>query len=83
MTTREVNAERADHCCGALSTQLRLGQKFVGERRRSRFAELRFAELDGAAAAQVVIFLLSIRGNFTLDTVIYVLYIFSVEWRLP
>ena len=40
MTTSEINVERADRCCGALSAQLRLGQKFVGERRRSQLAEL-------------------------------------------
>jgi hypothetical protein len=60
----------------ALSVQLRLGQKFVGERRRSQLAKL-----DGAAAARMAI-LLFIWGNFALDTIIYVFYIFSVEWRL-
>ena len=51
-------------------------QKFVGERRRSQLAKL-----DGAVAARMAI-LLFIWGNFALDTIIYVFYIFSVEWRL-
>jgi hypothetical protein len=70
VTPREVNAKRADHCCGALSTQLRFGQKIVGERRRSRFAEL-----DGSSSANGNL------GNFALDTIIYALYMISIELR--
>jgi hypothetical protein len=75
VTPREVNAKRADHCCGALSTQLRFGQKIVGERRRSRFAEL-----DGSSSADGNFFTIH-TGNFALDTIIYVLYMISIELR--
>jgi hypothetical protein len=53
----------------------RFGQKIVGERRRSRFAEL-----DGSSSADGNFFTIH-TGNFALDTIIYVLYMISIELR--